>query len=220
MGEGLIKRISRLISASASALVDTVESSTPHPVMEQAICEIDKAIADVREQLGKVEAAKYLNSKALNDENKRHSALAEQIDIAIKESRDDLAEVAIAKQMDIEVQLPVLEKAIADNDTEMQELNTYISALQGKKREMREQLKEFIKANEHVANGVSEAGRGTSRKTENQVEQATDAFNRILDRAGVYTSKSGIDARKLAELEELARGNRIKERLAKIKSGS
>lgn len=218
MREGLIKRISRLISASANAVVDSVESATPQLVMEQAIREIDDAIADVREQLGKAEAAKYLNSKALNGENSRHSALVEQIDIAVKAGRDDLAEAAIAKQMDIEAQLPVLEKAIAESDAEMQELNAYISALQGKKREMREQLREYVKASEHVTNGVSGDGRGTSHKTETQVGQATDAFDRVLERAGVPTSNSSANANKLAELEELARGNRIKERLAKLKS--
>ncbi|AMX01281.1 PspA/IM30 family protein [Microbulbifer thermotolerans] len=218
MKEGLVKRISRIISASVNALVDSVENATPQLVMEQAIREIDEAIQDVRDQLGKAEAAKYLSSKALNDENSRHSSLAEQIDIAVREGRDDLAEVAIAKQMDIEAQLPVLEKAIADADAEINELNAYISALQGKKREMREQLREFAKASEHVADGPSGGERGTSRTTANKVDQATDAFNRVLERAGVPTAESSADAGKLAELEELARNNRIQERLAKIKS--
>ncbi|MCO1333008.1 PspA/IM30 family protein [Microbulbifer sp. OS29] len=220
MGEGLIKRISRLISASANAVVESVETSTPELMMEQAIREIEDAIADVRGQLGKVEAAKYLNGKALNDENSRHGALTVQIETAVKEERDDLAEVAIAKQMDIEAQLPVLEKAISENDVEMQELNSYLSALQGKKREMREQLQEFIQANEHMRKGVIGDGPGSSRKTGVQVEQATDAFNRALGHTGISTSRCNIDASKLAELEELARNNCIKERLAKIKSGA
>jgi len=218
MKEGLVKRISRLISASANALVDSVESATPQLVMEQAIREIDDAIAEVRDQLGKAEAAKYLSSKTLNDENSRHSTLAEQIEVAVKEGRDDLAEAAIAKQMDIEAQLPVLEKAIADADAEIKELNAYISALQGKKREMREQLREFVVASEHIANGASGEERGSSRSTADKVDQAEGAFNRVLERAGVPTSESSADVSKLAELEELARNNRIKERLAKIKS--
>lgn len=218
MKEGLIKRISRIISASANAVVDAVESASPQLVMEQAIREIDDAIAEVRDQLGKAEAAKYLSSKTLNDENRRHSALGEQIEVAVEQGRDDLAEAAIAKQMDIEAQIPVLEKAIAETDQEISELNAYISALQGKKREMREQLKEFIKASEHIANGAAGEQQGTSRATADKVDQATDAFNRILENAGVPTSESSADASKLAELEELARSNRIKERLAKIKS--
>ena len=218
MKEGLIKRISRIISASANAVVDSVENATPQLVMEQAIREIDDAIADVRDQLGKSEATKYLSSKALNDENIRHASLGEQIEVAVQQGRDDLAEAAIAKQMDIEAQIPVLEKTIAETDQEIGELNSYISALQGKKREMREQLREFVKANEHVINGATSDQQGGSRATADKVDQATGAFNRIMENVGVPTTVSGADASKLAELEELARGNRIKERLAKIKT--
>ncbi|QKX16571.1 PspA/IM30 family protein [Microbulbifer sp. YPW1] len=218
MKEGLIKRISRIISASANAVVDSVENATPQLVMEQAIREIDDAIADVRDQLGKAEAAKYLSSKTLNDENSRHGTLSAQIEVAVQEGRDDLAEAAIAKQMDIEAQIPVLEKAIAETDQEITELNSYIGALQGKKREMREQLREFIKASEHVSNGPAGEQQGNSRATADKVDQASGAFNRILEQAGVPASESSADVSKLAELEELARGNRIKERLAKIKS--
>ncbi|KUJ83014.1 hypothetical protein AWR36_010765 [Microbulbifer flavimaris] len=218
MKEGLVKRISRIISASANALVDSVENATPQLVMEQAIREIDDAIAEVRDQLGKAEAAKYLSSRTLNDENTRHASLAEQIEVAVDQGRDDLAEAAIAKQMDIEAQIPVLEKAIADTDGEIKELNAYISALQGKKREMREQLREFVRATEHEANGATGGQGGSSRATADKVEQATGAFNRIMEGAGVPTAESSADATKLAELEELSRNNRIKERLAKIKS--
>lgn len=218
MKEGLIKRISRIISASANAVVDSVENATPQLIMEQAIREIDDAIADVRDQLGKAEAAKYLSSKTLNDENARHSALSEQIEVAVQQGRDDLAEAAIAKQMDIEAQIPVLEKALAETDREIAELNSYISALQGKKRDMREQLRDFIKASEHVSNGTITEQSGGSRATADKVEQASGAFNRVLENAGLPTSESSADASKLAELEELARSNRIKERLAKIKT--
>ncbi|MCQ3829869.1 PspA/IM30 family protein [Microbulbifer elongatus] len=218
MKEGLIKRISRIISASANAVVDSVENATPQLVMEQAIREIDDAIAEVRDQLGKAEAAKYLSSKTLNDENTRHTALSEQIEVAVQQGRDDLAEAAIARQMDIEAQIPVLEKTIGETDQEIAELNSYISALQGKKREMRDQLREFVKASEHVASGATGEQPGTQRGTADKVEQATGAFNRILENAGVPTSESSADASKLAELEELARSNRIKERLAKIKT--
>ncbi|MBB3061111.1 PspA/IM30 family protein [Microbulbifer rhizosphaerae] len=218
MKEGLVKRISRIISASANALVDSVENATPQLVMEQAIREIDDAIAEVRDQLGKAEAAKYLSSKTLNDENSRHVELSSQIEIAMREGRDDLAEVAIAKQMDIEAQIPVLEKAVSEADQEIAELNACIGALQGKKREMREQLREYAKATDHITNGATGQEQGGSRATSDKVDQATDAFNRVLERAGVPVSESSADAGKLAELEELSRNNRIKERLAKLKS--
>lgn len=218
MKEGLVKRISRIISASANAVVDSVENATPQLVMEQAIREIDDAIYEVRDQLGKAEAAKYLSSRTLNSENTKHGELQSQIELAVREGRDDLAEVAIAKQMDIEAQIPVLEKAISDADQEISELTSYISALQGKKREMREQLREFAKATDHIANGPTAQEQGGKRDTARKVEQAEGAFNRVLESGGVPTASSSADPGKLAELEELARSNRIRERLAKFKS--
>lgn len=215
MSEGLIKRIGRIISASTNALVDNIENAAPQLVMEQAIREIDGAIQEVKEQLGKLEAAKYLSSKSLNRENEKHAELQAQIQVAIDASRDDLAEAAIAKQMDIEAQLPVFEKSILEDEAEIAELTSYINALQGKKREMKEALNDFAKSEKHISE-TAEAGGANVNQT---VEQAENAFNRVLEKAGVPTSASDADAAKLAELEELARANRIKERLAKAKSG-
>lgn len=215
MSEGLIKRIGRIISASTNALVNNIENAAPQLVMEQAIREIDGAIQEVKEQLGKLEAAKYLSSKSLNRENEKHAELQAQIQVAIDASRDDLAEAAIAKQMDIEAQLPVLEKSILEDEAEIAELTSYINALQGKKREMKEALNDFAKSEKHISE-TAEAGGANVNQT---VEQAESAFNRVLEKAGVPTSASDADAAKLAELEELARANRIKERLAKAKSG-
>ncbi|PHS66410.1 MAG: hypothetical protein COB09_02825 [Thalassobium sp.] len=213
MSEGLLKRIGRLVSASANSLVDSLENAAPTLVMEEAIREIDSAIADVRSQLGKVEAARYLSTKSLNSDNSRHAELQAQIEVAVAQSRDDLAEAAIARQMDIEAMIPVVEKSIADSDAEINELNSYIQALQAKKREMQEALKHY-----EIANAAAvQAEHTATPSTATQVEQATDAFNRILNKAGAPGVSSG-DESKLAELDQLARQNRIQERLARVKS--
>jgi len=213
MSEGLLKRIGRLVSASANSLVDSLENAAPTLVMEEAIREIDSAIADVRSQLGKVEAARYLSTKSLNRDNSRHAELQAQIEVAVAQSRDDLAEAAIARQMDIEAMIPVVEKSIADSDAEINELNSYIQALQAKKREMQEALKHY-----EIANAAAvQAEHAATPSTATQVEQATDAFNRILNKAGAPGVSSG-DESKLAELDQLARQNRIQERLARVKS--
>ena len=219
MAEGLIKRIGRIISASSNAFVDSIENAAPQLVMEESIREIDAAVSDVREQLGKIEAAKYLSSKSLNRESTKHSELQSHIQIALDAARDDLAEAAISKQMDIESLLPVLEKSIADDENEITELNSYISALQAKKREKQDTLKEFIKTQGHLSEDSNTAGTSPNRNIAEQVENANNAFNRILEKSGVPVADSNGNESKLAELEELARGNRIKERLAKAKSG-
>ncbi|MEK9711906.1 MAG: PspA/IM30 family protein [Thalassolituus sp.] len=216
MTEGLLTRIGRLISASANTIVDSLENAAPTMVMEEAIREIDQAIDDVRTQLGKAEAARYLSTKSLNTENSRHAELQAQIEIAVKEKRDDLAEAAISRQMDIEAMIPVIEKSIADSDAEILELNSYIQALQAKKREMQEALNSFIKAAEHHA-GSSDNASATSRDVAGDVDKATAAFNRVMNKAGAPGITHSDDG-KLAELEQLARNNRIQERLARMKS--
>lgn len=222
MAEGLAGRVGRIISGSVNAIVDAMEDAAPEIVMEQAIRDIDTAVDEVRSELGKEIAAKHLANKRLTEKNTRHEDLAEQIALAIAQGRDDLAEVAIANQLDIEAQMPVLEQTIAECSEREKELEGYITALQAKKREMRDELsnyRESIKsaADEFKSNGTAMAKKGT---VDQKVDQATAAFDRILEKqTGVgSTNTTHNDAAKLAELEQLARDNRVKERLAKIKS--
>lgn len=218
MAEGYITRIGRLISASANTLVDSLENVAPQMVMEQTIREIDDAMSDVRQQLGKVEAARYLSTKGLNNDNAKHAELQDQIDVAINAGRDDLAEAAIARQMDIEAMIPVVEKSIADADAEIIELNSYIQALQAKKREMQSMVDEYVKAAKHSAQSGTDSNGAPTSNAADKVENATSAFNRMMNNAGAPGVSSNADAAKLAELETLARNNRIQERLAKAKS--
>ncbi|MFN9739611.1 MAG: PspA/IM30 family protein, partial [Pseudomonadota bacterium] len=136
MSETIATRVSRLISGSVNALIDAVENAAPEMVLEQAIREIDAAGDEVRAELGRVIATRHLANKRLMDENARHAELTQQIDVAVGQQRDDLAETAIARQMDIEAQLPVLQSMIADAAAKQKELEGYTAALQGRRREM------------------------------------------------------------------------------------
>ena len=52
MAEGLVSRVKRLVSGSVNSLVDVVENASPEMVMKEAIREVDRAIDEVRDQLG------------------------------------------------------------------------------------------------------------------------------------------------------------------------
>ena len=218
MKEGLVIRIGRIISASANSLVDSVENVAPAMVMEEAIREVDGAIDEVRKELGTLEAQKHMASKRLQAINDDHAKLDEQSQIALKEGRDDLASVAIEKQMDIESQIPVLEKSVADTNDKLSELNSYIQALKAKRREMEDSLKQFSETiqneqDSHVA--TMEEGRIGSHKA----EKAISSFDRILEKnSGVPQVNSSANQARLAELDELSRKNKIQERLARLKA--
>ncbi len=196
-------------------------------VMEEAIRDIDGAIDEVRTKLGRVVVSKHLANQRLTDESRKHEELTEKIEVAVKEGRDDLAEVAIARQLDIEAQIPVLETTISDCGKQERELEGYITALQAKKREMREELRQFRESRQESFGADAGAAGGAAHvsvgNVASDVSKAESAFERVLERTTGLTGPavpSGGDAAKLAELDELVRTDRIQERLAVIKSKS
>lgn len=220
MSESITRRVARLVSGSVNALVDAVENSAPETVMEQAIRELDSAIADTRTELGQQVAQKHLASKKLMEENSRYEALASQLEVAVANGRDDLAEAGIAEQMDIEARIPVLEAAITDGAAREKELESFVQALQAKKREMQAELRAFVQAQQarsQAAEAVTQRGDTAADKA----GRATDAFGRVLEKAsGMAARDTNLgNAGKLAELEDLARKNRVAERLAALKAG-
>lgn len=219
MADGLINRVKRLVSGSVNSIVDAVENSAPETVMKEAIREIDSAIDEVRDQLGLAIANKHHANKRLMEASAKHEELAEKLRLAVDQERDDLAEAAIARQLDLEAQIPVLEDALKDASLEESELESYISALTGRRREMEEDLQTYLASRPKEAEALAVSGENT--QSDRKVENAETAFNRVLRGAtGVPgTAKADNDtAAKLAELEMVSRENRIKERLAALKA--
>lgn len=219
MAETLASRVGRIVSGSLHALVSAVEDLAPDTVMEQAVQEVDAAIDDVRAELGKLLAKKHLASTRLMDENRAHEDLGSRIELALRERREDLAEAAIARQLDIEAQIPLLERTIADCGDQEKELEGFIAALQARKRQMHEELAQFRRQRAASARSVEAPAHGSDLGS--RAERAVSAFGRVLERntgvPGPVTGTLG-SAKQLAELEDLARQNRIRERLAAAKA--
>ena len=221
MAESIINRVGRIISGSANAIVDAVENTAPEVIMEQAIREVDQAVDDVRLELGKAIAAKHLANKRLAEKNTKHEELAEKVEFAVSQSRDDLAEAAISVQLDIEAQVPVLENTITQCSEKEKELERYISALQAKKREMQEELRAFREVRKESGATAILGKPVNQNNVDKTIDKANSAFDRVLEKhVGLPGTKgAGVqNASKLLELEKLSQENRIKERLAEIKS--
>ena len=85
-----------------------------------------------------------------------------------------LAEAAIAQQLDIEAQIPVLEATIADSGSKEKELEGYITALQAKKREMQDELRlyrESVIESETVAAGGTQTATATGSNVAAKVDE-------------------------------------------------
>lgn len=215
MSESIARRVARLLSSSLNSLIDSVESIAPEYVMEQAIREIDGVIDETRSELGKQVAQKHLAGKKLAEEQTRHHDISQHIEVAVASGRDDLAVAGISEQMDLEARIPVLESAIIDCSAREKELEGFIQALQSKKRDMRVEMSIFQK------NQAEHSLPPEKKSLDVKAEQAAEVFDRVMERASGLPGR-GMNtgsAVKLAELEELARKNRIEERLAALKAG-
>ncbi|HHX2519871.1 PspA/IM30 family protein [Neisseria sp. P0009.S001] len=222
MSETLSRRVGRLVSGGFHALIDAAENLAPEAVMNESIREIERAVDEVRAELGKVLAQKHLAAKKMADESNRHEAIDANLQAAVDAGRDDLAEAGIAEQMDIEARLPILENTIADCAAQEKELEGFIAALQAKKREMQQQLQDWRAAQQSMSTGKTAGGNGSDlNRIARDAEKSGNAFDRVMGRQNsVHSSTDAAQLAKLKELEDLSRNNRIAERLAALKAKS
>jgi len=219
----LASRVGRLISGGLNAAVDAVENASPIVVMEQSIREVEGAIAEVRADHGKATAERHLASKKLAENSGKHEDLAKSIEVAIQEGRDDLAEAAIARQMGLEAQIPVLEQTVADAAEREKELDGYVDALKAKRAEMQDELKAYkVHMAEQPENTVIDAGGNPSaaHDVNRKLDEASAAFDRASGHASDMFGTSSTDASQMAELKELAKKSEIEKRLAALKEKS
>lgn len=219
MADNIATRVSRIIAGSAHALLDKAENLAPDAVMAQTIREIDQVIGEVRGDLGKAEAAKHLVLSQIAKLNTEHGKLDEQVEIAVTQNRDDLASAAIGRQADIEDLLPVLQKSLDEQSERAKELESFIVALNAKKRELDQTLVEYQTT---LANQAAMPSLAGTSDRQARVEEAESSFNRVLSQqTGVAGGGVGVnnDTSKLKELVEMQRSNRIAERLAAVKAG-
>ena len=223
MKTSLIQRVARMVSGAAHHIVDAAEDLAPEALMEQAVREIESAIEELENARGHATARRHLAQQRLSHENERHLAIDEECRVAMKKGRRELAQTAMGQMLDIESQVPVLEREIQSADNERAEIEGNIEALCGRRNEMREEIG-WIRESARVS-ALNETGQAsTPGEGSKRVRSASDAFDRAVERkTGLATSGSAAtsdEARKRAELSELRRTHRIDERLREMESSA
>ena len=134
MSDNLLNRITRLISGITHHALSQAEQAASVPVLEQAIRDIESAIKEVRGEIGKEEATKYNVKTRMTELQKESDELDDKIAVALRESKDDLAEAGAGRQIDIDNQLRVLRRSLDDADSEITKLTDSLNALQAGRR--------------------------------------------------------------------------------------
>jgi len=220
MADSLKTRVGRVITGSVHALVDHLENQAPLAVMEQSLREADAVIDEVRHELGMASANRHLAQQQHAHLNGQHGKLGEQIEQALAAGREDLARAAVARQLDIEAQIPVLETTLAELARQENELTGYVAALLAKQREMAEALEAFRKSRASAT--PSSAAQPGGAHPAQRMEAVAGAFDRVYARqtglSGTDRSNTLDQAAKLKELDDLVRDNKIAERMAQLRA--
>ena len=221
MNQSLMQRVGRLVSGAAHQIVNAAEDLSPSNVMEQAIRELEETIDEMESARGQATARRHLAGRRLSEETERHAEIESQCRIGLEKGRRDLAGNAMSQMLDIESQLPVLQREIDAARAEELEIDNDIEALSGRRNEMREEFRRIEHAQRTSATSApSGEGAGTATDLSARARTASEVFDRSAERnTGLPTTgdtPSGDDARKRAELKALKRTHRIDERLREM----
>ncbi|MDR1969502.1 MAG: PspA/IM30 family protein [Burkholderiaceae bacterium] len=221
MTDSLRTRVARLIAGGAHALMDRVEGVVPVALLEQAAREVDQLTDEVRAELGIVTANRHLAQQQHLHLNQEHEELNAAIQTALAAGKEDLARNAVARQIDIEAQLPVLDSSLSERVQKEKELSGYVDALIAKRREMDAAIRDFEASRQQSA-ALGMTGSAATSTIEQRLRSAQAAFDRTHQRhtgLDAASQRAGMEqAAKLRELGELARDNKINERLAALKA--
>ena len=222
MSESLISRINRLISGTVHGGVDALESAMAETTMREAIREVERTIDDVRDQLTNARREQQVAARRIHNTQEKIEQLGDKVRSAFDAGREDLAEAAVNRQLDLEAQIPVLEKSRDAAAERGAELCGYVTALNGRRSEMEDELTAYQQMQKELSD-VSLDGdlAGETCGHAMRADQAQSAFNRVMKSAtgvaGMATSDRDTMA-KLVELEAVQRKEQVAERLAAFKA--
>ncbi|GAB5352532.1 PspA/IM30 family protein [Qipengyuania sp. 483] len=221
MAESVFARVRRVLSGRIEDSVDAMERANSDGTMREAIREVDRALDEVR---GDKEAAMTRRLQAARQQEMIGTKIDEltgKAKFALQEGREDLAEGALTRQVDLEGQFAKLEKLQALSRIEEQKLEESMTALQGRKSEMEEALAAFMIARSDASMGGDD-GFDNKLDIEKKIRNAEAAFDRAMTGAGgVEFSRSDAKAiNAVAELDTMQKGATVAERLAALKQES
>lgn len=220
MKDSIASRIGRIITGTANSIVSKIEGMAPEAVLEQAISEVDGVLDEVRAELGNITAQKHHVSKTMARLNHEHAELEEQVVTAYTQGRKDLVESALARQTDIEDQLPALEGQLGRLSRQETDHNQALTGLIAKRNEMEDELQEFIESRKNQAVGVD--GQTVPSGPDSalwKAQKAESAFSRVIHRTtGINRSSLTSNSRESAKLVELANLSRNAKIEAKLKA--
>jgi phage shock protein A len=219
MAESVFDRVRRICSATVEDAVDRMERSGGDAVMREAIREVDRAIDEVRGAHENAVARRLQAARQQKMVKERIAQLGEKARFAVAEGRDDLAEAALARQIDFEAEVGRFDTVQAQSTDEEARLEDSLAALRTRKQQMSEALSAWEQSCRDASVGGDGPGQ-TDRNVDRKVERAEQAFDRAMNGAGGvnFTRADAETINAVAELDGLQKSATVADRLAALKA--
>ena len=219
MAESIFSRVGRLLSARIEDSVDAMERANNDGVMREAIREVDRTIDAVRADQERAMTRRLQAARQGEMIGRKLEELTVKARFAVESGRDDLAEGALKRQVDLEAETGRLEQVQVHAREEEARLDESLAALRARKAQMNEALAAFEIARSDAAMG-GDGGFHNARRHERVVENAEAAFDRAMSGAGgVGFSRGDADAiNRVAEIDTLQKNATVAQRLAALKA--
>lgn len=220
MTKPLMARVSAVVSASLTSLVEHMEDAAPERAMKSAIREIEGLEVEIRAELIKLKAQTATSRQQIKITKDKIVDLSERAKLALDEGRQDLAEVAMGRVVDLEAQLPSLQQVQTAAETKEADYTAQLAALSGRKADMERDLETYLRSRKEVDadNLKTKCDRAHARVQ--RADDAVDTFKRVFSNASGVARADEPDSEtraKLGELEALVRTKKIEERLQAIR---
>jgi phage shock protein A len=218
MAESVFLRVRRLLSARIEDSVDAMERANSDGTMREAIREVDRAMDEVRRDRESAMTRRLQAGRQQDMIAEKLAKLTEQARFALGEGREDLAEGALMRQVDLEEQAARLERLKELSREEEAKLDESFTALQARKTEMEEALAAFMIARQDAAMG-GDSGLENKRDIETKIRNAEAAFDRAMTGAGGvgFTRGDAKAINSVAEIQTMQKSATVADRLAALK---
>lgn len=213
LSEPIFLRVRRVLSASAEDAVDALERASGASVMRETIRQVARAQDEVRSEQEAVAACIAQAKRQQLLARERIGDLNEKARFSLGKGRDDLAEAALSRLLDLEAELARLDRVQADAAEQAVRLDQCATALAQRKAQMEQALAAFEAARpDNAPGGPARRDQALRRK----VDRAQETFDRVM--AGVGGNGASQADDREAEIDALRRQETIEARLAAMRA--
>jgi len=218
MAESIFLRVRRVLSGRVEDSVDAMERSNSDTVMREAIREVDRAIDEVRHDQEQAMTRRLQAARHQEMIAKKVAELTGKARFALDEGREDLAEGALARQVDLEEQDAKLQQIQELAKVEEDKLEESLAALRARKKQMEEALAAFSIARSEASLGGEDGT--TTIDRERRLENAEAAFDRAMTGGGGigFTRGDAKAINQVAEIDTMSKRATVSDRLAALKA--